>query len=60
MPIITTKYNGSLDSLYVSGPELLSFLNIIQTLWNGSDMTSNNEGHLKGIEAMHTIMKDHI
>ena len=60
MTIYVNKKNGKIDSLQVYGPELEPLLNLMQLLWNKSDLTCANETHISGIEALQTIMRDFI
>lgn len=60
MSVIVNKRNGKIDGFTMYGDEMCSFLSLVETLWNTSDMTSDNKSHQEGIDAMHVLMKEFV
>lgn len=58
MSVLILKKNGQVDNISIFGDDLLPFCDLLETLWNESNLTADTADYQKGLSTLFNIMKE--
>ena len=58
MSVLILKKNGQVDNISIFGDDLLPFCDLLEALWNESNLTADTAEHQKGLTTLFNILKE--